>query len=557
MLRSLIAGFAVALLAALPARANTSMREHVAFDRIDFVNAGVGGIGAPAALGGGAGTLNLAGVSGTVTLALLYWDGIDVEMPEIGLTGGDADYDEADVVFDGVDLHGTRVAGSGSNDCWPRDPQAPSAALYRADVTALVAAHGNGDYAFSGFDDLPGHSVNGLSLIVYFDDGNPANDRRVTHYEGMQSNYDIEDAHFEFEVDYAGGTVDAILHASDGQAVLADDDFYWIAPASVRELGDTELRYRRGYDGEPLWAGESVPVMGHGRDAGSPGLWDIRSMPLTPLFGPPKNYPAKIRFPIRQDCVTLQVIQIVQPADPAPSMVSPGYFAFGDILVGEQSDVQRFTLTNLLPSTIAVETPAIGNAQFSIVDETCGGASLPPGGTCTVDVRFTPSGEILPRDYPLQIPFTDAVETTAVDAFALMRGAGIHAGPFSRVEFDEYECEYPNTAVHASSAGIHFVATNTGTLPVAITDAGSANDDYVAYANTCAAGATLAPGATCAMDIAFEPLHAALADGAALVRFTADDTTAGVGRVALEGVGVAAGETIFADGFEKLTCSRW
>jgi len=551
-------GFALALCAALPARANSDMHRRVAFDRIDYVNAGVGGISAPPALGGGAGTLTLAGISGNVTLALLYWNGIDVEMPELGLTGGDGDYDEPDVVFDGNAIAGTRVAGGGSNDCWPQVPLTRSAALYRADVTAIVAASGDGDYAFSGFDDGPGHSVNGLSLIVYFDDGNPANDRKVTHYEGMQSNYDDEeDAHFEFDVDYAGGTVDAILHASDGQAALRDEDFFWIAPGAIRDLGESELRYDRGYDGEPLWAGESVPVLGHGRDATAPGLWDIRTMPLTPLFGPAKRYPAKIRFPAFEDCVSLQVIQIVQPADPSPAMVSPNPFSFGDIVVGSESAVQRFTMTNLLPSPITVGTPSIGNAQFAIVAETCEAATLAPGGTCTVDVRYAPAGEIATRNYPLIVPFTDAIEHVEVDAFALLRGAGVHAGPFSRVEFDEYECAYPRTTVASSTAAVHFVATNTGTLPVAITESGPSSDDYVANHNDCAVGATLAPGATCTMDVVFRPEQTARREAGLLVRFTADDTDFGEGRSQLSGIGAVAGDAILADGFDRLTCSPW
>lgn len=65
MWRSMIAGLVAALCAALPARGNTDMQCFVAFDRTDFINAGVGGISAPPALGGGAGTVTVAGLSGT------------------------------------------------------------------------------------------------------------------------------------------------------------------------------------------------------------------------------------------------------------------------------------------------------------------------------------------------------------------------------------------------------------------------------------------------------------------------------------------------------------
>ena len=69
-------------------------------------------------------------------------------MPGLGFTGGDADYDQPDIRFDGTDILGTRVAGLGGNDCWGSG--APSAGTYRADVTAQVQSRGNGDYAFSG-----------------------------------------------------------------------------------------------------------------------------------------------------------------------------------------------------------------------------------------------------------------------------------------------------------------------------------------------------------------------------------------------------------------------
>lgn len=159
----------------------------LALDRTDSAIAAAGGIGAPSALGGGAGTLALTGVSGTVTHALLYWNGIDVELPGLGLTGGDGDSDQPDIESDGVPVGGARVAAFGNNHCWPPSPALSSAALHRADVTALVAARGNGDYASSGLADKPGHSANGLSPIVYSDDGDPSDDVRITHSEGMQS----------------------------------------------------------------------------------------------------------------------------------------------------------------------------------------------------------------------------------------------------------------------------------------------------------------------------------------------------------------------------------
>lgn len=89
---------------------NSQASERERFERTDQVSAGIGGIGAAAAEGGGVGTITLAGVSGTVTRAYLYWHGIDIEKPP-SFTGGNADYDEPQIELDGQAIVGERVFG--------------------------------------------------------------------------------------------------------------------------------------------------------------------------------------------------------------------------------------------------------------------------------------------------------------------------------------------------------------------------------------------------------------------------------------------------------------
>ena len=552
----LLAGTLLALGAALPARANTPMRQYITLDRTDYVTVGAGGISAPVALGGGAGTLTVAGVSGTVTLALLYWNGLDLDMPEIGLSGGDDDYDEPDVEFENTPVTGTLVANHGNNDCWP-SPEAPSsAALYRADVTAFVAARGNGDYTFAGMADKPGHSVNGVSLIVYFDDGNPGNDYKVTQFEGMQSN--TEGMAFAFTLDYSGGPVDAVMHVSDGQALLNDGPFYWEAPGPIPDFPHNEIRYDDLYDGQPPWAGESVPQLGHPRNATGPGLWDIQHMPLTALYGPPESYPTEIRYTRTNDCVSLQIAQIVQPADPQLPMLSPNPFDFGDVVIGTQSPAQRFTLTNLLPDPIDVHAPQIGVSQYVVVGDTCNGATVAPGDSCWIDVAYSAFYDISAFDVPLIVPFNDPIhQGTMIKAFAMMRAGGVPDAPYSRVEFDKRECAYPDTSIHGSTGPVHYVATNTGTLPVTITRSGSTNQEYTAYNNGCAVGAVLATGATCAVDVAFTPQSELRRNGGLIVEFTAADSDDHNAPVDLSGIGLAIGDEILADGFDPVICSPW
>jgi hypothetical protein len=252
-LHSTLAGVLLGL--AGPARAvETPMTLALDLPSTDVAVAGVGGIGERGPPGdGGAGVLALSGVSGTVQQAWLYWHGIDWQRAQYGFVGGNFDYDEASIEFDGQTVSGTRIAGMGSNNCWGNDssPNTETAALYRADVTALVQAQGNGDYVFSGLSDGPGHSANGLSLIVYHDDGDPGNNVRVRHFEGLKADWNTT-----FEVYYQGGPVEAVLHVVDGQSDFIQYATRWEAlPNHPGGGGSNTLIYYPVHNGEPLWAG--------------------------------------------------------------------------------------------------------------------------------------------------------------------------------------------------------------------------------------------------------------------------------------------------------------
>ena len=70
----------------------------------DYVSAGVGGIGT------GAGTITIAGVSGSVRKAFLYWHGIDN-------SGTGAVYDNETITFAGDSVTGISL-GDASTNCW-------------------------------------------------------------------------------------------------------------------------------------------------------------------------------------------------------------------------------------------------------------------------------------------------------------------------------------------------------------------------------------------------------------------------------------------------------
>ena len=211
-----------------------------------------------------------------------------------------------------------------------------------------------------------------------------------------------------------------------------------------------------------------------------------------------------------------------------------------------------------MPDPIDVHQPHIGVSQYVIVGQTCNGATVAPGDSCTIDVAYSAFYDISAFDVPLVVPFNDPIhQGVSINAFAMMRAGGVPAGPYSRVEFDKQECTYPDTPVHSSTGSVHYVATNTGTLPVTITRSGSATPEYVAYNNGCLVDAVMVPGATCAVDVAFSPQSAARRNGSLGIEFTAADSDEHSAPVTFSGTGLEPGDAIIADGFDPVTCSPW
>lgn len=210
--------------AQLPAAANDIQPFDTEFST-DFVSAGFGGI-----RGIGTGSLTLAGVSGPVTRALLYWH---------GPTNSTDPTANASVTFGGTPVTGTQI-GFSDNNCWGFT----NSQAYRADVTSLVA--GDGSYSLANFTK-PNAEINGVSLLVFFDDGNPANNRDIVLFDGNDSNianaFDANGWNTTLSgINYSSGTANLQLYVSDGQS-FADDALLLngmtLAPAGPVFQGNT------------------------------------------------------------------------------------------------------------------------------------------------------------------------------------------------------------------------------------------------------------------------------------------------------------------------------
>ena len=249
---------------AVPAGAGTTdgilsdVTHYLTVFNTDFTVAGVGGM-----RDYGYGDITLSGVSGTITEAYLYWN---------GPTNSTDSSANAYVTVNGTAVVGTNIGFSDDN-CWGYD----NSQSYRADVTALVQATGNGTYALTNFGSGSVNS-NGASLVVFFDDGDDNNNRDAVVFDGNDSNienpYDAPGWNVTLSgIDYDSGMVYMQLHVADGQEYV--DDALILNGATL--------------DAGPLiFQGNSVPSDNNGPlDNGN--LWDIKTYDVTASLTPGDN----------------------------------------------------------------------------------------------------------------------------------------------------------------------------------------------------------------------------------------------------------------------------
>jgi hypothetical protein len=243
--------------------------------------------------GNGTGTITLAGVSGTVTEAYLFWHGPSNASDTAAPTAN------ATVSFAGTDVTG-KFLGISNNNCWGF----ANSLAYRADVTSLVT--GSGSYALANFTKPNQIDVNGASLIVFYNDGNSGNNRDVVMFNGNDSNinniYDAAGWNITLAgINYSSGTASAQFHVSDGQ-VFND------APVIANGTDITA-----GLNGN-IFQGDSTPPV---PNVGNGNLWDIKNFNVTSLLNPGLNN-LNITSGVAGDCLSCVMIAIDLPAGAAP-----------------------------------------------------------------------------------------------------------------------------------------------------------------------------------------------------------------------------------------------
>ncbi|HLY31151.1 MAG TPA: choice-of-anchor D domain-containing protein, partial [Ktedonobacterales bacterium] len=237
-------------------------------------------------------------------------------------------------------------------------------------------------------------------------------------------------------------------------------------------------------------------------------------------------------------------------ATPAISFTPVGV-NFGNQGVGVTSSAQKVTVKNTGTASLnltAVALVGTNKADFAITADTCTGASLGPGGTCSVSLTFTPGAA---GSRSASLSFTD--NAPASPQSVALGGTG--TVPTPGISFNPGSLSFSSQGVGSTSAAQTITITNTGSANLHITSVtlgGSNAGDFSVSANSCT-GATVAVNATCSVSVTFSP--SATGSRTASLTF-ADDAPNSPQNVPLSGTGTQAG-IYLQDGFESGNLNAW
>lgn len=225
---------------------------------------------------------------------------------------------------------------------------------------------------------------------------------------------------------------------------------------------------------------------------------------------------------------------------PVPSVnLSRTSVAFATTTVGTTSAAQQVTLTNSGTAALSITQVAPSPSPEFGATSNCVG-TINAGASCTINLTFAPTAAGN-RTGSLAITSNAA---TSPNSIALSGTSVLTASPIATVQSSAVS--FPMTSVGVMSSALGTTLTNSGNAPLQITavSLGGANaaDFRMGSANTCVVG-SIAVGASCRVEVAFQPRSAGTKNAVVTV---AHNATGGSTAVAVSGT--AAGTTSNATG---------
>jgi parallel beta-helix repeat protein len=212
-------------------------------------------------------------------------------------------------------------------------------------------------------------------------------------------------------------------------------------------------------------------------------------------------------------------------AAPVASL-SPTSLAFGGQQIGTTSAVQIITLSNTGSDAMAIAGIASSGGEF-VQTNSCG-TTLAAGTSCSINVTFTPTatgsrpGLITVTDNASGSPQSIPLTGTGTAPMATLSPVSITFGG-----------QVIGTTSPAQSATL----SNTGTAPLTISAITSTGN----FAETNNCGTTLAPGASCTINVTFTPAAIGTRSGSVTVT---DNASGSPQTVSLTGTGTAPSATL-------------
>jgi len=182
--------------------------------------------------------------------------------------------------------------------------------------------------------------------------------------------------------------------------------------------------------------------------------------------------------------------------------MTPTTFDFGSVLVGQQSNVQQFAVTNTGAGGASLGSWVL-TGDFNLVTTTCG-ATLAPSASCSASVSFAPSlpglrtGSIA-MNPPAAVARSGAkaTTTTAPLVIASLKGTGTQVAQLDLPTSLDFGSLTLGTPLASLSVGVR----NTGNAVVTFSTI-SIGAPFT-LANNC--GLNLAPGQSCTLTLGFNP----------------------------------------------------
>ncbi|MFD3400571.1 choice-of-anchor D domain-containing protein [Kribbella sp. NPDC058693] len=187
--------------------------------------------------------------------------------------------------------------------------------------------------------------------------------------------------------------------------------------------------------------------------------------------------------------------------------ISPTALSFGSVATGSTSAAQAVTVTNSGTAAAPVSSVAV-TGDFSQTNN-CG-SSIAAGGSCTVNVTFSPTAAGN-RSGNLTVTAAGVASTVSLS------GTGVAPGPI--LNPNPGSLSFPDTPVGGSSATKSVTITNSGTASASVSGV-SATGDY-SQTNNCS---TLAVGASCTVTVTFRPTASGARAGSVAVTSNANNS---------------------------------